>query len=182
MNEKTRKLARAAILLAICIASQFLKNTSVYITGPIVNLTLILAAVYCGPFWACVISVIAPLTAWVITGSPINTAMPLIVPCIMIGNIILVLFVCWLEKLLGGLKGIAAGCVAGSIVKALFMKLVIVETIIRFMGPKTALPAAALQKASVTMSVVQLWTALIASAVALVLIPILNKALESKEN
>ena len=74
MNEKTRKLVRAAILLAICIAFQFLKNTSVYITGPVVNLCLILAAVYCGPFWACVISVIAPLTAWVITGSPINTA------------------------------------------------------------------------------------------------------------
>ena len=176
MNEKTRKLVRAAILLAICVASQFLKNTSVFITGPIVNLVLILAAVYCGPFWACAISVIAPLTSMLITGSPIMKALPIIVPCIMAGNLILVIGVLVFKKLMGGIGGIAVGCLVGSIVKFLFMKLVIVNTVLRFQGPASGLPEKALNAAAVTFSTPQLYTALIGSAVAVILIiPVLNK-------
>ena len=36
MNDKTKKITTAAALLAICIVSQFFKNFSVYITGPII--------------------------------------------------------------------------------------------------------------------------------------------------
>ena len=37
MKLKTRQITVTAILLAICIVSQFFKNVSVYLTGPIIN-------------------------------------------------------------------------------------------------------------------------------------------------
>ena len=42
MKLKTRQITVTAILLAICIVSQFFKNLNVYITGPIINAALIL--------------------------------------------------------------------------------------------------------------------------------------------
>lgn len=46
MKMKTRQITVSAIMLAICIASQFFKNLSVYITGPIINAALILTVLY----------------------------------------------------------------------------------------------------------------------------------------
>ncbi len=48
MKLSTRQLAQTALLLAICIASQFFKNLSVYITGPVVNTTIIIAVLAVG--------------------------------------------------------------------------------------------------------------------------------------
>lgn len=95
MKLNVRLLCRTALLLALCIASQFFKNTSVYLTGSVVNAILILATLSCGFLSGAVISVIAPLTSWWITGSPIMSAYPLIVPAVMLGNLILVALV-WL--------------------------------------------------------------------------------------
>ena len=89
-NQYVRRLCRAALLLAVCIAIQFLKNTSVYITGPVVNAALILTVLACGYPEAAALSVITPLTSWWITGSPVMSAFPAIVPCIMVGNLLLV--------------------------------------------------------------------------------------------
>lgn len=102
MKLNVKLLLRTALLLALCIASQFFKNASVYITGSIVNTVLIIATLSCGFWSATAISVIAPLTSWLITGSPIMAAHPAIVPAVMLGNIILVacvwVFANWLEK------------------------------------------------------------------------------------
>lgn len=100
MKLNVKILLRTALLLALCIASQFLKNASVYITGSIVNTILIIATLSCGFWSASAISVIAPLTSWLITGSPIMSAYPVIVPCVMLGNIILVAFVWLFARLL----------------------------------------------------------------------------------
>lgn len=102
MKINVKLLLRTALLLALCIASQFFKNLSPYITGSIVNTILIIATLSCGFWGAAAISVIAPITSWLITGSPVMSAFPAIIPCIMIGNIILVafvwLFAAWLNK------------------------------------------------------------------------------------
>lgn len=95
MKLNVRLLCRTALLLALCIASQFLKNVSPYITGSVVNAVLILATLSCGFLSGAAISLIAPLTAWWITGSPLISAIPLLLPCIMLGNLVLVTFV-WL--------------------------------------------------------------------------------------
>lgn len=48
MKFTTRGLVQTGLLLAVCIASQFFKNLSVYLTGPIVNTTIILAVLAVG--------------------------------------------------------------------------------------------------------------------------------------
>ena len=48
MKITTKQITTTAVLLAICIVSQFFKNTSVYITGPIINACLIIAALGAG--------------------------------------------------------------------------------------------------------------------------------------
>ena len=87
----TGQIAITAILLAICIASQFLKNLSVYITGPIVNLCLILTVMTAGITWAVILAVITPATAFIIAPSPVMSAVPGIIPLIMLGNVVLVI-------------------------------------------------------------------------------------------
>ena len=86
----TRQIAITAILLAICIASQVFKNLSVYITGPVVNLSLVLAVMIPGLKWGIILAMITPITAFIIAPSPVMQAVPGIIPLIMLGNIVLV--------------------------------------------------------------------------------------------
>lgn len=51
MKITTKQITTTAVLLAICIVSQFFKNTSVYITGPVINACLILAVLSVGIPW-----------------------------------------------------------------------------------------------------------------------------------
>ena len=86
MKITTKQLVQTALLLAICIASQYFKNLSVYITGPIVNLTIILAVLSVGLWSGLLLSIIAPVTAFFFTGSPIMSAIPLMFPAVMAGK------------------------------------------------------------------------------------------------
>ena len=94
----TKQIAISAILLAICIASQFLKSLSVYITGPIVNLCLILAVMMAGLMWGVILALITPVTAFIIAAAPVMTAVPGIIPLIMLGNVVLVVMVHFFVK------------------------------------------------------------------------------------
>ena len=94
----TRQIAVTAILLAICIASQFLKSLSVYITGPIVNLCQILAVMMAGLLWGVILAVITPVTAFLIAAAPVMNVVPLIIPFIMLGNIVIVVMVHFFVK------------------------------------------------------------------------------------
>ena len=67
---KTRQITVTAIMLAICIASQFFKNLSVYITGPIINAALILTVLYAG--LACGIIVIGSILKGLFMGVVIS--------------------------------------------------------------------------------------------------------------
>lgn len=124
----SKKIAITAILLAICIASQFFKSLSVYITGPIVNLCLILAMMTAGLMWGIILAVITPVTAFFIAASPVMTAVPGIIPLIMLGNAVLVLAAFFLFKpsisdgkplisvrsvVTAVLSSVAKGCVMG---------------------------------------------------------------------
>ena len=63
MKLTTKQIATTAIMLAICIASQFFKNTSVYITGPIINLCLLLTTLFVGMFSGILLSIITAYIA-----------------------------------------------------------------------------------------------------------------------
>ena len=85
MKIKTKQITVTAIMLAICLVSQFFKNLSIYITGPIINAALILTVLYAGMACGIILSIITPVTSFFITGSPVMAAIPAMFPCIMIG-------------------------------------------------------------------------------------------------
>ncbi|MBO7600414.1 MAG: ECF transporter S component, partial [Lachnospiraceae bacterium] len=93
-----KEIAIAGLMLAICIVSQFFKNTSIFITGPIVNACLILCTLAAGLVPGLILSAITPITAFFITGNPVMAAIPLMIVMIMLGNMILVFFVLLLGK------------------------------------------------------------------------------------
>ena len=196
MKFTTRGLVQTGLLLAVCIASQFFKNLSVYLTGPIVNTTIILAVLAVGLWSGILIGVIAPVSAFFISGSPIMAAIPLMFPVIMGGNIILAVCVQFFysKKSVSGKSNTSKGCapqrlitglILGSVLKAAFMGAVIVLILLPSFGsniaarlPKPEALPGVLATARITFSLTQLITALTGSLLAyLVWIP-LKKYLE----
>lgn len=188
MKITTKHLVQTALLLAICIASQYFKNLSVYITGPIVNATIIIAVLSVGLFSGLLLSIIAPITAFFFTGSPIMAAIPLMFPAIMAGNAILAVSV-WFFKERTSLKlKLPVGMILGSIAKAVFMGILIVLILLPAFGdqiasklPKPEALPAVLQTARITFSVTQLTTALIGSLIAYLIWLPLSRYLKSEE-
>ena len=167
MKLSAKQITTSAILLAICIISQFFKNLSVFITGPIINLCLVLAVFTVGLGCAVVLSVITPVTAYFITGSPLMSVIPEIIPLIMLGNIVLVLVVhYWMvpavsgkQKFLNG-KSVLAAAIA-SIAKGIFMGLTISLWVIPTFLPQASPLRAKLSVFQMTFSVFQFLTAVI---------------------
>ena len=187
MNSKTKKLAQTALLLAICLLSQYFKNLSVYITGPIINACLILCVLAVGLPWAAILCVITPITAFFIAGSPIMAGIPLVFPAIMAGNFILVLFAWIFEKRTHLRFRFPIGLIAGSVCKGLFMGLVIVGVLLPVFGnnisshlPKPEALPGVLAAARTTFSVTQLITALIGSLLAYIIWLPLKKYLKNE--
>ena len=178
MSEKTKTLCKTALLLALAIVSQFFKNISVYITGPIINCILIIAVLSCGLASGTILAVITPLTSWLITGSPIMNAMPVVPFCVMGGNFILVLFVWLFVRKKETNRNLIIGMITGSVLKAAFMAVTIVLIVLQLLGPSSGLPEAALTAAKTTFSITQLITSLIGSALAFIIWQPLKKYLK----
>ena len=131
-NFGTREIAEVAILLAICIVSQVFKNLSIYITGPIINTCIVLCVLMVNLPCALALSVITPITAFLITGAPVMAAIPAIIPCVMLGNAVLAVAVHFLLKkdmieggaAAGGIKSYIKAAVC-AVLKGLFMGLTI---------------------------------------------------------
>lgn len=170
-NSKAKSLAFAAILLAVCICSQFFKNLSVYITGPIINACLILCTMISGLWYGIALSIITPITSFIITGSPIMAAIPLIMPFVMVGNAILVIAVHVLKNVPNRKVGFPLSMAVGSIVKGAFMGASIALIIIPAFLPEKMMAMKTVFQT--TFSITQFVTALIGSVLAyLVAIPL----------
>ena len=93
MREKrvfgAKEITMTAMLLAICIASQFFKNLSQFITGPILNTCIVLAVLAVNLPCAIILCIITPVTAYFIAASPVMMAVPGIILFIMLGNAVL---------------------------------------------------------------------------------------------
>lgn len=185
----TKQLTTTALLLAICILSQYFKNLSVYITGPIVNSVLIIAALGAGLWSGILIAVISPITAFFFTASPIMAGIPLMFPTIMIGNIILVLCAYYFGSSKRSSLHLPVGLVIGSLLKAAFMGVVVIYVLFPLFGenvapnlPKPEMLPKILAAAKITFSLTQLITSLLGSLLAfLVWIP-LKKALKNESS
>ena len=169
MKIKTKQITVTAIMLAICLVSQFFKNLSVYITGPIINAALILTVLYAGMACGIILSIITPVTSFFITGSPVMAAIPAMFPCIMIGNIILVVCVGLLRKKCGKAAGFPVSIAIGAILKALFMGIAIAPAVLPAPMHKM-LPVLQLQ-----FSVTHLITAVIGGVYAVIIAAVLKK-------
>lgn len=163
----SKQIARTALLLALCIISQYFKNLSVYITGPIVNAILVIATLSVGLASGIIISIIAPITAFFFTGSPIMAAIPVMFPVVMVSNCILVLFTYYFQKKLSFNWHLEVGLVLGSIVKSVFLGISVVWIILPLFGdriatklPKPEALPGVLTAAKATFSFTQLITAL----------------------
>lgn len=185
MKLSTKQLVQTALLLAICIASQFFKNLSVYITGPIVNAVIIIAVLAAGLWSGLLISAIAPITAFFISGSPIMAAIPLMFPAVIGGNAILALCTWYFQNKMHFRQSLTVGLALGSLLKAAFMGIVIVLVLLPLFGgniasrlPKPEALPMVLSTAKITFSVTQLITALTGSVLACIIWIPLKKVLE----
>ncbi len=167
MKLSARQIAVTAALLAICIVSQFFKNTSVFLTGPVINACIILAGLYAGLSCGLILSVITPVTAFFISGSPVISAIPAIMPAIMIGNALLVVCTCLLNRRIHTKAGAALSMLAGSVAKSLFMGIAISLILIPMLLPEKMQPKMSVFQT--TFSIVQLITAVIGSFYALII-------------
>lgn len=173
-----RDIALGGMLLAIMIVSQFAKNLSVYITGPIVNTVIIIATLSLGPIMGIILSIIAPISSLIITQSPLIMTIPLIIPAIMIGNIILAVAVFLFSKEEKHKWKLPLGLIIGSVFKAAFMAAVISKCLLVY--SHTQLPEMVINTAKLTFSVTQLITALIGSLLALLIWMPLKKMMLTK--
>lgn len=98
----TKKLTRTAILLALILVVQCFKNFSPYITGPLVNLILLVALCFVDLKSSITLCILAPITSYFITQSPVIPATNFTaLPVIMLGNILYIisLYIFFKEKI-----------------------------------------------------------------------------------
>ena len=182
----TKQIAITALLLAVCIASQFFKNLSIFITGPIINVCLLLTVLTAGLPAAIALSVITPVTAFFIAASPVMTAVPAIVPFIMAGNVVLVVCFNFLMKkdLLGdGLKKISSyfKAIVCALAKGVFMGLTISLWLLPTFIPAESPLRAKMSVFQMTFSVFQFITALIGFVYLFIIWAVLKKTMMKEQ-
>ena len=176
MKMRTRTLTVTAVMIALCIIIQFFKAPSfmysVYIIGGLINLILIVDTLYCGIVSGLIVAAITPITSFIITGAPIIAAVPMILPCIMAGNIVIVMFAWFVRCKKLELNLLPISLVAGSIAKWGVMTLLIVKWVLPSFGK--GLNPAVYKTAAITYSTTQLIAALVGTAFACIIWPIVR--------
>lgn len=183
MKINTKQIAVTAIMLALSIiVIQFIKlplsvsGQSVGVSGALINLIIIIDTLYCGLLSGMLLAIIIPVLSFVLTASPIISAVPWILPCIMIGNAVMVLFVWFVRGKKLELNIMPISLVAGSFAKAGVMSLLIVNWVLPHFGGN--LPAKVMNMAKVTYSSTQLIAGLLGTFLACIVWPVLKLALK----
>lgn len=183
-----KQIALTALLLAVCIASQFFKNLSIFITGPIINACIALTVLFVNLPCGIILSVITPITAYLIAASPVMTMVPGIIGFIMGGNIVLAVGVHVLlakgmltenRPFLKPLLWLYAVIIAAA--KGLFMGATISFWMLPTFIPEESPLRAKLPVFQTTFSLYQAITAAIGMVLVFILVPVLKKVVSSKE-
>ena len=179
MNKKIRWITETAVMLALLVSLQALtKPMGQLVTGSCVNAILAVAALVSGLSSGLTVALISPVLAFLLGIAP----QILTVPAIMIGNSVYVIALTLLADKSGKntVKQVIAWLVAAA---AKFASLYAVVVLLICGVLSESLLAAGLMKAPMlkalpaTFSWPQLFTALIGGAVALLIVPVLRKAL-----
>lgn len=167
-NKNVRFVARTAILLALCVIFQ-LVNLGQWVTGPAVNLVLLVAAYAGGLKCGLTVAVLNPLLVFLIKQPPVMLACPAIMVEVMVGNCIIVALAWALRKPLMGIVGLAAGVVA----KGLGMYLMTSYLVLPVFGAN--LPEKLQMAAKASFGLLQMGTAAVGAAVFFVVWQALKK-------
>lgn len=174
-NSKIKWITQTAIFIALLVVLQYVtKPMGQFVTGSAVNLVLIVATIICGLYSGLTVAAISPFFAFMLGIGP---KMIQLVPAIAIGNIVLVLAWYFIPKLLKEnciVCNIATAVIA-AVLKFGFLYLCIVKFIIPIILKLPEKQAAVL---SASFGVSQLITALIAGGIAVIVLPILKKAVK----
>lgn len=178
-NSKIQWMTRTGVLIALLIALQWATAgtqafAGQYITGSLVNCVLAVAVLFGGIWCGTTVAILSPFCAFALGIGP---KLLQIVPCIAAGNVVYVLM---LNRLLHGKNRpvwqqalsllIAAAAKFGALYAA------VVKILIPLMG--SALKAPQVQTFTVMFSWPQLVTALLGGTVALLILPVLRKAIQ----
>lgn len=172
-RERGRWITQTAVFLALLVVAQWATAPlgNPLVTGSLVNLMLILSVMTGGLPSGVVVAVLSPVLAKLLGIGPLWSLIPFIVA----GNLVLV--VVW--HVVGNLRlrvGVAYGLalVSAAVAKFLVLYLGIVQLAVPLL---LQLPEKQAAVVSATFSVSQLFTALAGGALALLVLPVLKKAL-----
>lgn len=176
MKKKTLWITETAAMLALLIALQWAtKPLGQLVTGSCVNAVLGVSALFCGLSSGLTVALLSPLFAYFLGIAPNLIA----VPVIMAGNSLFVLLLTALQgkpvwKNIVSWLAAAAGKFA---VMYALMVWVVCGVASDFLLAQGLLKAPMLKALPVTFGVAQLLTALIGGGIALLIVPVLKKAL-----
>lgn len=180
MNKKVRWITETAVMLALLVALQAVtKPLGQLVTGSCVNAVLAVSALVGGLASGLTVALISPVLAYLLGIAP----QILTVPAIMVGNSLYVVLL-WLLADKSGknlLRQVCAWLVAAA-VKAGVLYLLVAKLICGVLS-ESLLAAGTLKEPMLkalpaTFSWTQLFTALIGGAVALLIVPVIRKALK----
>ena len=172
LRKPIRLIAETGVLLALLVALQALtKPAGQLVTGSCVNLILALGAMLCGVWSGAALALISPFLAYLLGVGP--QLFP-IVPAIALGNVV---YAALLARLCAGPALRPARRLAGAALAAAAKFLMLYLVIVRLLCSLLPLAPAQLAAFSVMFSWPQLFTALIGAGAALLLAPVLQKAL-----
>lgn len=179
MNKKIRWITETAIMLALLVTLQALtKPMGQLVTGSCVNAVLAVSALVGGLSCGLTVAVVSPVLAFLLGIAP----QILTVPAIMVGNAVYVVLLSLLADKNGKnlLKQIIAW-LAAAVAKFAALYIVVVKLICGVLSANLlasgVMKEPMLKALPATFSWPQLFTALIGGAVALLIVPVLRKAL-----
>ena len=179
MNKKIRWITETAIMLALLVTLQALtKPMGQLVTGSCVNAVLAISALVGGLASGITVAVISPVLAFLLGIAP----QILTVPAIMVGNTVYVVLLSLLADPAGkNLVKQAIAWVVAAAAKFACVYLIVTKLICGVMAPGLlaagTLKQPMLKALPATFSWPQLFTALIGGAVALIIVPVVKKAL-----
>lgn len=182
INQRVAWITRTAVFIALLIALQWLTaGTQVfagqYIIGTCVNCVLAVAALLGGMWSGIAVALVSPFCAFFLGIGP---KLIQIVPCIALGNAVFVLCLyALLRNRNAALWRQTVGVVISATAKFAVLYIAVIRIVIPAMG--AALAEKQVQTFSVMFSWPQLVTALLGGTAALLILPVLRKAIKQKD-
>ena len=179
MNKKVLWITETAVMLALLVALQAItKPMGQLVTGSFVNAVLAVSALVAGLSCGITVALISPVLAYLLGIAP----QILTVPAIMAGNVIYVVLLCWIagkdsRKIARQILAWVSAAVAKFATLYAIVVWLICGVFAEGLLASGALKPPMLKMLPATFSWPQLFTALIGGAVALLITPVLRKAL-----